>query len=1137
MKKNLFMMIALLCLMVPGQVSADTWDGSSMSSPVFREDHDGYTNVFLIQKASDLAYIREHWTDEKTFTTWEDGKAVTNWKKYYQCNYLLTTDLDMGDAVSWKPIGKWNPFNDFGITGNFYGDGHTIRIHIWDATDVKQGLFMRIGPGGKVQDLHVSGEIACSTSRMVGGIAGESFGTVENCWVSANVGSDWHEPLSGYTAKVGGIVGENHGTIQYCCMSGNVKNDDADVGGLTGYNNDGTVSHCTFYGTRISSHGQYSVFIGDEDGSADDLHTTFTDEELASHISAYSTYKMYCNAIQYPFTVNVNSEVQGSLTADVAKARPGQAVTLTLAAGNNIDKIIVKDADGNIVKDWLGSITDANYTFEMPRSNATITTVDATWSGSGTAEDPYLIPTAEAWERIHTTMMESSTEDCFENTYFKQTANIDITQGIGVTGNPNDKKFCGIYDGDGHRLNCSLTNPVSGSAEAVAPFHNIKGATIKNLYVTGTISGGIHTAGLVAYSHGNVTIDNVRVAADVTCAGSTNSDAHGGGFVGHAEDSYLTIRDCLFDGKLTAVGNGKGDIRLGAIIGWGGDFISIKECFENGTYEGTTDNSQTAFCWKDNDNVAPDSYENNIHISNLGHADGADKVLKVTSGTEGMELSYPDDYYDWEVAYHGAMFKSVMASTRVYLISGQFYALKGSTVHFTPEYPEDWKNVKIYYGENEIGHAGTVYSFALASDEDVAVTATYTEINWIDDDIAATAFSDVDEENKVVTITTPEELALLSKQVKNGTTTGEGWTYKLGADLDMSAHKWTPIGNSDKYFNGTFDGQGHTISGIKLTNSSKTEVGLFGSVQGTVKNLKLTDSQIQGQQNVGGIVGMLQGTVENCRVGGVTVEAVAVEGENNSGTNCGGIAGNCGWDTSLLKGNYSAATVSGKKNIGGIVGYVFNGTIDTNISQATVSGNEDYGMVVGYKSSSSWITLRNNYYIADAASTNSNDVRAFNVKLNDFIAGEGFEMEYNGDNTSYDISNVTMYDGQFKLNGKWYVPAGATFRFSLPESDNQYTNISWSDVQVNNGDVLTPTDGVYSFDTTGDTATEFEINAVFMGTIAPATDINNIGQSDNLQSNDDAIYDLSGRKVSNGKLSNGQMPKGIYIYKSRKIVI
>jgi len=51
------------------------------------------------------------------------------------------------------------------------------------------------------------------------------------------------------------------------------------------------------------------------------------------------------------------------------------------------------------------------------------------------------------------------------------------------------------------------------------------------------------------------------------------------------------------------------------------------------------------------------------------------------------------------------------------------------------------------------------------------------------------------------------------------------------------------------------------------------------------------------------------------------------------------------------------------------------------------------------------------------------------------------------------------------------------------------------------------------------------------------TDINAIGQSDNVQSDDDAIYDLNGRKVAEGQLSNGQLPKGIYIQNGKKIVI
>ena len=69
-----------------------------------------------------------------------------------------------------------------------------------------------------MKNLHVVADIHCAKSRLVGGIVGENNGTIENCWVSGTVRSDWKEPSSAYTAKVGGIAGENNGTIQYCCV-------------------------------------------------------------------------------------------------------------------------------------------------------------------------------------------------------------------------------------------------------------------------------------------------------------------------------------------------------------------------------------------------------------------------------------------------------------------------------------------------------------------------------------------------------------------------------------------------------------------------------------------------------------------------------------------------------------------------------------------------------------------------------------------------------------------------------------------------------------------------------------------------------------------------------------------------------
>ena len=95
--------------------------------------------------------------------------------------------------------------------------------------------------------------------------------------------------------------------------------------------------------------------------------------------------------------------------------------------------------------------------------------------------------------------------------------------------------------------------------------------------------------------------------------------------------------------------------------------------------------------------------------------------------------------------------------------------------------------------------------------------------------------------------------------------------------------------NGNCHFDGTFDGQGHTISGIRIyddaSDNMANEYGLFGRVDGTVKNLTLADASIRGRDYIGGIVGRLYGTVENCHV-----TSTVVIHSSSSGFH-GGIAG------------------------------------------------------------------------------------------------------------------------------------------------------------------------------------------------------------------------------------------------------
>ena len=135
----------------------------------------------------------------------------------------------------------------------------------------------------------------------------------------------------------------------------------------------------------------------------------------------------------------------------------------------------------------------------------------------------------------------------------------------------------------------------------------------------------------------------------------------------------------------------------------------------------------------------------------------------------------------------------------------------------------------------------------------------------------------------------------------------------LTADIDLTGKDWTPIGTSfDNSYTGTFDGGGHTITGLTITTKDQF-VGLFGYLNraGTVKNVVMEGIQITSNHmfgNTGGVAGFSWGTIENCSVSGSV-----------SGTKCvGGVVG--AQKAGSITGCSSSATVKGTVDVGGVAG-------------------------------------------------------------------------------------------------------------------------------------------------------------------------------------------------------------------------
>ena len=198
-----------------------------------------------------------------------------------------------------------------------------------------------------------------------------------------------------------------------------------------------------------------------------------------------------------------------------------------------------------------------------------------------------------------------------------------------------------------------------------------------------------------------------------------------------------------------------------------------------------------------------------------------------------------------------------------------------------------------------------VYKMKNATDWQAGGEYTYTVSLAAAKDLGYTI-----ESNGSYTVTSADGLMNVAKLVNGGKT---DINITLDKNIDLTGKDWTPIGTSfDNSYTGTFDGGGHTITGLTITTKDQF-VGLFGYLNraGTVKNVVMEGIQITSNHmfgNTGGVAGFSWGTIENCSVSGSV-----------SGTKCvGGVVG--AQKAGSITGCSSSATVKGTVDVGGVAG-------------------------------------------------------------------------------------------------------------------------------------------------------------------------------------------------------------------------
>lgn len=153
----------------------------------------------------------------------------------------------------------------------------------------------------------------------------------------------------------------------------------------------------------------------------------------------------------------------------------------------------------------------------------------------------------------------------------------------------------------------------------------------------------------------------------------------------------------------------------------------------------------------------------------------------------------------------------------------------------------------------------------------------------------------------------------------------------LTADINLTGKEWTPVGNSGQTYNGTFDGQGHTITGLNISSPSEA-VALFHNIGGggKVMNLQLKNVTYKGSTAMGGIAHGNNGTITACSVMGTLTNT----------TNNGAVGGIAAINYGTITACWFNGTITGGSNVGGIAVFNLNaGSYDGKITACYWSGD------------------------------------------------------------------------------------------------------------------------------------------------------------------------------------------------------
>ena len=280
---------------------------------------------------------------------------------------------------------------------------------------------------------------------------------------------------------------------------------------------------------------------------------------VAGNYTARATVRI--NGTDYVLTTNfsvieghyiTNDYPQFSVNKTGAMAGENITVTFTPKMGESLTALTVTGDNTNLnLTNGITDNHDNTYTFAMPNENVTLGgTFTFPMNADNFAQDgdTYTIKNADGWDYFCQRIQYDANLDGFSGKTVELAANISVTTMAGMV-----HPFKGTFDGKGKTLTFNRT----ADAMYTAPFQNTNGATISNLHVEGTITGGNNSylGGLLGSANGNLTIRDCHVSTQISTTFDSNTLSANvgiGGFVGLLSSQYdqCHITGCVFDGLI-----------------------------------------------------------------------------------------------------------------------------------------------------------------------------------------------------------------------------------------------------------------------------------------------------------------------------------------------------------------------------------------------------------------------------------------------------------------------------------------------------------------------------------------------------------------------------------------------------------